>query len=189
MTKAANVSTGKPKINGAVYHAPLETPLPTDANSKLNEAFKELGYCSDDGLTNENKMETEDIKAWGGDTVASPQKEKSDTFGITFIEAMNVEVLKAIYGADNVTGDTENGIVVKANSKEVANSSWVVDMILQGDMLKRIVIPNGKITELGTITYKDDEAIGYESTITAFPGDDGDTHKEYIAKKATGLGA
>ena len=34
--------------------------------------------------------------------------------------------------------------------------------------------------EIDYIVYKDDEAIGFESTITAFPGSDNDTHKEYI---------
>ena len=46
MPDAKKTSVGKPKIGGAVFRAPVGTALPTDATSKLDVAFKELGYCS-----------------------------------------------------------------------------------------------------------------------------------------------
>ncbi|MGI6721062.1 MAG: hypothetical protein ACOX4I_00675 [Anaerovoracaceae bacterium] len=61
-------------------------------------------------------------------------------------------------------------------------------MILTDGAVKRIVAPNGKLSELGAISYKDDEPIGFEVTITALPGgaDFGyDLSKEYIKKGAT----
>lgn len=177
---SANVSTGKPKIGGAIYYAPEGTPLPTDAVSNLNASFENLGYVSEDGLTNANSITSENIKAWGGDIVNSTQTEKGDTFAFKLIEVIRVAVLKAIYGSDNVTGELDTGIQVKANAKEIKAASWVVDMILNGSTLKRVVIPRGKISELGDIVYKDDEAIGYEPTIEALPDTDGNTHYEYI---------
>ena len=180
LNNSANVSTGKPKIGGAIYYAPEGTTLPTDATSTLNGAFENLGYVSDDGLTNSNTIESETIKAWGGDIVATSQTDKQDTFQLKLIETLRVAVLKAIYGAENVSGSAETGITVKANVKELKTASWVVDMILNGNTLKRVVIPRGKISELGDIVYKDDEAIGYEPTITALPDSLGNTHYEYI---------
>lgn len=52
MAQVENVTTAKPKIDGAIYSAPKGTPLPTDAKTALNVAFKPLGYISDDGLKN-----------------------------------------------------------------------------------------------------------------------------------------
>lgn len=182
MSNAQNVSTAKPKIGGAVYSAPLGTTLPTDATTELDSEFKGLGYISEDGMVNENTPESENIQAWGGDTVASVQTSKEDTFTYTLIESTNINVLKEVYGQGNVEGDLESGITIKANSQEAEEHCLVVDMILKGGILKRIVIPSGKISEVGEINYKDDEAVGYETTVQAIPDEDGNTHYEYIQK-------
>ena len=114
MSTATNVSTGKPKVGGAIYRAPLGTALPTDAKTALTEAYKNLGYASDAGVVNSNSPQSGNIKAWGGDNVLTYQNEKTDTFAFTLIEALNSDVLKAVYLDENVTGDLEKGLTVKA---------------------------------------------------------------------------
>lgn len=182
MSDVANVTTAKPKVGGAAYSAPLGTTLPTDALTALDPAFKALGYISEDGLVNTNTPDSDTIAAWGGDVVAATQSSKEDTFQYTLIEALNIDVLKEVYGEDNVTGDLESGIKIAANSKELKEHCLIFDTILKNGILKRIVIPNGKITEIGDITYTDGDLLGYETTLSSAPNTAGDTHYEYINK-------
>ena len=183
MSDASKVSTGKPKTGGAVSVAPVGTTLPTDPYTALDNAFAGLGYISEEGFKQAEERESQDIKAWGGDIVDSPQTSKSDTFSGTFIESMNENVQKLVHGDENVeTGTVEQRtfMAIKANATELGEKAFVVDMILKGGIPKRIVIPKGKVTEVGEVTYVDNEAIGYPVTIKAFPDSAGNTHYEYI---------
>lgn len=180
---ANNVTAAKPLVGGAVWRAPAGTPLPTDAKTQRDQAFKSLGYISEDGLTNSNSPSSENTTAWGGDTVLTQQTEKPDTFAFTLLEALNPEVLKAVYGDDNVTGTLAEGITVQANAAQQKSCCWIIEMILKNDVLKRIVIPDAAVTGVGDITYSDG-AVGYDTTLTAVPDEKGNTHYEYIAEKA-----
>lgn len=184
MSKKDNVTAAKPKVGGAMYVATAGTALPTDATTALAEAFKSLGYISEDGLTNSNSPESEEIKAWGGDIVLTPITGRPDTYSVKLIESLNVDVLKMAYGDDNVTGTLETGITVKANATDLEEHPVVVDMILRNGVLKRICIPSAKVSEIGEISYTDADASGYELTLSCQPDAEGNTHYEYI-KEAT----
>lgn len=180
---AQNVSVAKPAVQGAVFRAPAGTKLPTSATEKLDGAFKCMGYISDEGFKENLERSSEEIKAWGGDVVLNPQTDYKETYGMQFIEALNLEVLKAAYGDDNVDGDLTAGLTIKGNSKELKESVWVVDTVLTGNVLSRLVIPHGKITEIGEVPNKDGEPIGYDATISATPDSDGNCHYKYMVKQ------
>lgn len=184
MADTTNVTVGKPKKGGAIFRAPLGTTLPTDAVTELDAKFVCLGYLSDAGLVNSNSPETDSAKAWGGDTVLQFQTKKDDTFKFTLLEALNPEVLKAVYGDDNVSGTLATGITVKANSTLQAQCCWVAEMVMHGEtVLKRIVIPSACVTKVGDVSYTDKDAAGYETTIEASPDASDNTHYEYIKNK------
>lgn len=181
---SAHVTVGKPKVGGAIFWAPLGTELPTDATTALNTAFANLGYISEDGVVNSNSPKSDDIKAWGGSTVLTTQTGKTDTFQFTLIEALSVAPLRLVYGVANVTGDLSTGITIKANDTQQDSGCLVIDMIMRGGVLKRIVLPSAAVSEVGEISYTDSDAVGYKTTLTASPDTTGNTHYEYIVDPA-----
>ena len=184
MPNAKLVATGKPKVGGAIYRAPLGTKLPTSVNEELDPAFKDLGYVSEDGVTSSNTRESESIKAWGGATVATPQTNYEDLWKAVFIESKNIHVLKMVYGNANVSGSIENGITITANAGELEYASYVFDMILNGAR-KRVVLPNASISEVGDTVYVDNDVVGYDTTLAALPDENENTHYEYIMEDAS----
>jgi hypothetical protein len=179
----AYITVGKPKSTGAIFYAPAGSTLPTAADAELDEAFVCVGTIGDDGLTRKIKRSMKDIKDWGGNTVKVVQTDVKETFSFTMIEALNLDVQKVVYGEDNVGGVTNTGMVAHTSAEPVEHA-WVIDQILDGGSLLRIVIPHGKITELSDVAFKVDQAIGYGVTITALSDTAGTTSIDYISMKA-----
>lgn len=184
---AMNASTGKPATAGAIYRAvrTANLEIPTTPSATLSADYKCLGYVSEDGLKNNIEKEFEDIKAWGGDTVYTVESSQDDKFQFTLLEVLNEDVLKAVFVDSNVTvtaatTTAPKSIAVNVNSTQTPECVWVIDMIMRGNNPKRIVIPYGKVVTIGEITYKDDEAVGYDVTIAATPDENGNTHYEYM---------
>lgn len=173
MSNTANVLAGKPLATGGILVAEVGATAPTNATTALDAAFKAAGYVGEDGLTETTDRSTEKIKAWGGDSVKIVQTDFAVTYQFTFIETLNSDVLKTVYGDANVTttpADATKGTLhtVKVNSEELPAKAFVFEM-KDGNARIRIHVPEGKITELGEITYSDAEVIGYTVTVEAMP--------------------
>lgn len=177
------VTAAKPKKGGAAFRAPAGTQLPTDAATELNANFKGIGYISTDGVTNANSPTSNKVNAWGGDTVLNSAADRPDEFKFKLIEGLNPEVLKTVYGDENVEGDMETGMTVKVGSADPEQFAWVFDMVQKGGIAKRIVIPSASLSALEEIKYIDSDAVGYGVTISAVPDSSGFTHYEYFKKK------
>lgn len=182
---ASNVTAGKPKVTGAIWAAPKGTSLPTDTTTALGGSFVCLGYVSDAGVSNGTGLEMTDVKAWGGDNVLSIQTSKDDTYKFTLIEVLNADVMKFVYGSDNVTGTLASGLTLKVNNKDIDERALVIDMILRDNTAKRITIPDAKVTAVDDIVYADNAAVGYGTTLKCLADSNGNTHYEYFKKPAS----
>ena len=186
MANKENVAVGKPKVGGAIHVAPAGTTLPTDAVTALGAAFVNLGYVSEEGLTNSNSAAMETIHAWGKDIIFSKDGD-DETYSWTLLEVLDENVQKFIRGSDNVTvTEGAMSIQVKRASEraQLEEHVIVVEMILHKRAVRH-VIPRGVITEVGEVNYTDDDAVGYQVTVTALPDASGNSHYEYIAAAAS----
>lgn len=177
---ATYVSTGKPNVSGAVFVADKGTALPTNATATLSSAYTCLGYVSEDGLENQNELDVSEIKAWGGSIVYRSLTGLTDNFALKLIESENIDVLKNVYGDNNVTEDASGDIQIDIVTEDPQEKVWVFDLALRGGRSKRIVIPDGAVTSRDAITYNDSDAIAYGITVSAYPDANGKTHIEYL---------
>lgn len=182
---ATNVTAGKPAIAGAIYVESASTSsLPTSATATIT-GFTSLGFVSEDGVTNGNTFSSEAVKEWGGATVLTIENDYEDTFQFTLLEALNPDVLKEVFGSANVSGALATGITVNVTPSQHASKKWIIDMVMRNNVLKRICIPVGTISAVEEIVYKNDEAVGYNVTLTAMADSAGKTHYEYIQTPPT----
>lgn len=179
---ALNVSTGKPRVTGGIYRAPIGTTLPTDADTALDNAYISLGYIATDGVTHSFELDSGEYRAWGGDLVMAYLNSKTHRFAFGMIEVLNPEVHKTIHGTANVTGTLATGISIVADGKDMTEYVYVIELMLRDGALSRIVIPDGKITELGDVVYQDADAINFPVTVTAQADASGNAYYEYIKK-------
>lgn len=186
MATSENVTTGKPNVAGAIYVETASTSsLPTTADGQIT-GFNDLGYAGEDGLTNANTFDSTDIKEWGGATVLSIGNNYADKFRFILIEALNPNVLKEVFGASNVTGSSlSSGISIAVKPTQHDAKKWIFDMIMRGNVLKRICLPAAAISEVQEIVYTNDNAVGYGVTLTCYPDSSGNTHYEYLKTKST----
>jgi len=190
--KATNVTAGKPKTSGAVFTAPVGSTLPTDAVTAINsisEAYKDLGYVSEDGLTESISITTSAIKEWGGSIVLITQDEKTATFKFELIEYLNKEVQKFANGDANVSGTLESGMKISVTDVDVDERVLVFWQILRGGIPLRIVVPRCKITAIGDIVYKGNEAVAYDLTVQAIKNDSGQYYDKYMGGASGATGA
>ena len=181
----ANVTAAAPALNGAVYMAPKGTTPPTSAVASLAAAFEPLGYISEDGVTNSNSPSATPIKAWGGDTVYVTNDGRPDEWKFKAIEYLNTAVLKLAWGDDNVSGSLQAGIEVKTNNKPMGAHVFAIDIVHRNGVLERIVIPEGTMTALEDIVYKNTDVVGLGVTVSAAPDSDGNSSYRYIKAAAS----
>lgn len=172
------ISSTKGVSGGYIYAAPVGTALPTDITSTLNAAFVNLGKITDDGIVESVDTDSETKNDINGDPMYTTKSSRTEQAVFTLAE-MDADVLKALYGPDNVTVAT-GLITVKHNSKTIPPVSLVLELVLADDRRWRQVIPSATLTELGDLTILSSETAAREATFVFNADESGNTAYDYI---------
>ena len=172
-----------PRVTGGVLRAPVGSAVPTSAIGAPAVSFVNLGHVSDDGLERTENRNNQEAFNWGGDLVAVLQQEYGLEIKFKLLQTMNADVQKAVHGNANVTvtpADADNGTQIKAklNAKLLDTGAWVFDGFYNLISM-RLVIPIGRITQVGPVKWVHKELAAYECTMKPFPDDQGNHAYQY----------
>lgn len=168
-----NITIGLPKPGGAIYWAPLGTALPTNAKDSLSEAFVNLGYVTEDGVTINTAEETNEINAWGPETVMISQSNYGKTATFNLLEVCRLSVLQFIYGKDNVKANEDGSLEWSDTGAQLPRGVLVIDTLQNngGDTprIHRQILGDCQfIDRSGDQTYNNSDAVSYPISMRAF---------------------
>lgn len=179
----ANVSAGKGVKGGYIFSAPVGTTLPTDIKTKLDQAFKCLGFISEDGYVETVDEDSDDIVDMNGDIMDSTNSNHVESAQFTLAE-IKAETLKRMYGAANVT-DADGIITVKHNAESHDAFSYILELVLKNGRRWRKVVPQGKSSELDDLTVASSELCQRALTIKYMTDEQGNTCYDYYESTET----
>lgn len=166
-----NVLVGAPEVlsAGGITIGPVATDasvFPDTVDAEI-DGHVPAGYISEDGVTKTVDRSTDKIKDWNGDTILIVQSDHSVTLQLTFMEAANADVLKMIYGEQNVI---DNGDVIKLieNADELEHRS--IAFYIKGGNGSKILVysPDVQVTSVGDVQYVRSDVIRYQVTLECF---------------------
>lgn len=170
---APNPEFARLGVTGALRVAPIGTVAPTDM-SAWPSGWVDLGYISDDGITEGRDENQETFTPWQSNSpIRVETTSATETFQATLWES-NFNVISLYYrkGASDMTA-TGGLVSFPVGGKPKRDlRAFGVDVI-DGVYKRRIVLPYAEVTERGDLVYQSSSLIGYECTITAYEGSDG----------------
>lgn len=143
-----------------------------DKWTAFNPKWQRIGWTTSDGITEGYEDETEDIDAWpGGAIIRSVTKKTKSTLKFQCQESSDL-VLSLFHKTQVIPGaDGLRAFRILTPGKQI--HSFGLD-IKDGNTFMRLVIPKGEVAERAEITYKTDETMKYELTLTMYAGSNGD---------------
>ena len=84
----------------------------------------------------------------------------------------NIDVLKLVYGDENVKTGEDGAVEILHNSKTLPHKSFVIEVLDQGKKIRKF-IPDGQIIETGELQLVHSGIMSMEVTIEAFPDSEG----------------
>jgi hypothetical protein len=159
-------------VTGRIDIAPEGTPLPKDMSDLDPEVFTNLGYISDDGVTEARDEDNQEFVPWQENTAIRYEITRSVvTFEFTLWQS-TLATAGYYYGVkkEDMFLNADGSVFFDEKGKPAVNRDVLVLTVVDGAHARRSALPASQVTERGEITYKSDEMIGYNVTVTGFPG-------------------
>lgn len=174
----AKVAVLEGKVTGAIFVAPVETALPTDATTALS-GFTCLGFTSDEGITISEDASNNSLRVWEGRTeVRNARTEYTEKISFTPVEC-NADVAKLIWGDDKVTVGDGGELTIKHHGAEMAPVHIVIEAVPYAGAVARYTA-KAQLTERGDVTGNGQDFAGRQLTFNCL-GVNGVTMTEYVA--------
>lgn len=165
---ALNSKNVRVAVTGAVYVGDEDATAPTGATSAVGAGFTDLGYVSEDGVTESRERSTNEIRAWQkASLVREVVTESSMSYTFTLLET-NKQAVELYYGS---TVGADGKIEIDPASTG-GRKSYIID-IEDGDSDIRIYLKSAEVSEVGEQVYQSGEAVGFEITLKAYPDSNG----------------
>lgn len=178
------IGLGKGNVLGYAFVAPMGTALPTDATTKLDTKYVNLGFISEDGITNATDTDTTEVNDMNGTKVLSVVSSYGETYQFALLQT-NEDTLKLRYGNSRVT--KQNGKITVFHGIPTGDHMRLVfELVMAGDVPKRIVVPDATLSEVDDMQYHSGDAVMYTMTFNANPSAEiqGNTSVDYIGAAA-----
>ena len=177
---ASQVTVGSAKATGAIYVAPENTALPTDASTTLAGTYVLLGFTSDAGVQIAETRDSTSIRAWEGRTeVYDLITEYTETVSFMPIQC-NADVAKLMWGNSSVTVGTGGALTVKHHGETLDPVVIVIETTPRTGIVKRYA-GTFQLSERGEQTMDGTQVDGRQLTFSNLADSNGVTCYEYTA--------
>ena len=178
-SNAVNIGAGA--ASGMFFHAPQGTALPAYPGDTLAQAWKEVGFISQDGITWPHGRGGEPLKDWSNSIRRMLESKDNRTVAGKLISTTK-EVLQTIFGAANVTdgaATSSHGALesVEVKSGVISGEEAFLFLMQDGDDAFMLGTTKGIVTNLDDVSFAPGATIDWGFTIAAdawtFMKDDG----------------
>lgn len=176
-----NVRAYGDELSG-VWVADKGTTAPTTPTAVPATGWEELGWLSDDGVTEMHSVDSSAKRAWqGGATVRTIKSGDSRKFKFVMWEttALTMGLLRPGSSATTATGVTTTHVKTFLGQDIRA---WIIDTVDDngsGDVIHtRKIIPTGEVVDVADIKFNSQDVTAFEVTVECYPDTNGVLYDE-----------
>lgn len=132
---------------GNVLVAPVGTPLPTNASSAMNQAFRSVGYINEDGVSITPQVDLTDIKMWQSVLPVKTAIE-SVSLEVKFVMGQVNTVTWGLYFFNNTfTNNAGQAAMTMSSNPATQERSLIVEWDDEFQNTQRLVVPRAVLAD------------------------------------------